>query len=40
MREVLVERGRAVGAVTETGEEFRQGKIAPLPKSVAVSGLY
>jgi hypothetical protein len=27
-------------AMRETGEEFRQGKIAPLPKSVAVSGLY
>ena len=26
-------------AMRETGEEFRQGKIAPLPKSVAVSGL-
>jgi hypothetical protein len=25
-------------AMRETGEEFRQGKIAPLPKSVAVSG--
>jgi hypothetical protein len=27
-------------AMRETGEEFREGKIAPLPKSVAVSGLY
>jgi hypothetical protein len=27
-------------AMRETGEEFRQGKVAPLPKSVAISGLY
>jgi hypothetical protein len=26
-------------AMRETGDEFRQGKIAPLPKSTVASGL-